>query len=640
MPHGETKPGGHPVPDTRVIEDRLLSGLPVEGAAIRLGHVLVTDKIGAGGMGAVYRGHDEKLNIDVAVKVLPFHIADHDPSMIDRFVREAQVAARVDHPNLVRVYSVGEENGIHYLVSDLIDGESADDKLKREGPLGEREALQICIEAGMALAASHAEGIIHRDVKPANILIRKKDGRVKVADLGLAKSLGEEGEGNTGLTASGQVMGTPGFMSPEQATDASTVDHRTDIYALGATLYALLTAHPPFEDPQVIAVIMKVLQEAPRDPRELEADISEDTARLIMRLLAKNPDERIGTMEGAVAQMKRALDAWRPRSAARAEPTPSASADAKSDTKELPIQPPGSNAARSSSTPSSRRSSAAGRRRSSKTGVVVVAALVMLAAGAAAAVILLGAPKEEPLTARIAPSPDGERLSVELNDSLRLDLTRIEPGSLVMGSRGGHVDERPPRETRITKPYYLGITEVTRAVYARAMGLPAPAEDEALKPAALVSWNDARKFCRILSETSGRTVRLPTEAEWEYACRAGSPSAYSFGDDQQLLSAYAWYASNAERGAHAIALQEANAWGLFDMHGNVAEWCSDYYDEDAYRSSVDADPTGPVAGTERVMRGGSYLGIPDDVRSARRLKAPPDAKAPDWGFRVVVEERR
>ena len=282
-----------------VREDDLLHRLPRTPDGLpRAGNVVIQDRLGQGGMGAVYLGRDTKLNVPVAVKVVPFHLVESNPDLVKRFQREAQAAAQVDHPNLMRVYTVDEESGVHYLVLEFVDGESAAERLNREGALPESDSLDICISVGEALAAAHAEGIIHRDIKPANIMIRHKDGRVKVADLGLAKSFHEGAPVGGGLTATGQVMGTPAYMSPEQAKDASQVDPRADVYSLGATLYALLGGRAPHEASQLLALLMKVANEEPDDLKRVRPELSDSTCELVKRMMAKKPQDRIGAMAG------------------------------------------------------------------------------------------------------------------------------------------------------------------------------------------------------------------------------------------------------------------------------------------------------------------------------------------------------
>ncbi len=287
-----------------VSKDNLLANLPRTGEGLpRAGSVVIHDMLGEGGMGAVYLGFDENLAVEVAVKVLPFRTA-RDTLAVERFYREARSTFRVDHQNVVRVLTVAEEAGTYYLVMEFVDGESADQRLKRGGPLPERDALEIVIAAGEALAAAHAKGILHRDVKPANIMIRFDDGRVKVTDLGLAKALRGEAGGISDLTATGQTLGTPAYMSPEQAEDASHADERTDIYSLGATLYALLSGRAPFDATQILKLLLKVTREEPEDLRKLRSQVTERTAAVVRRLMAKDPAARSQTMDEAVSLLR------------------------------------------------------------------------------------------------------------------------------------------------------------------------------------------------------------------------------------------------------------------------------------------------------------------------------------------------
>jgi len=196
------------------LADPLLAPVPeLEGYKV-LGGVVIYQKLGAGGMGAVYRGKHLRLEVDVAVKVMAppenLHPTQAD-NYVARFLREAKTAAAVRHQNLIRVYDVNSESGVHYLIMDFVDGESAGDRLKRKGKLTEAEAVEICLGAAEGLAEAHREGIVHRDIKPDNILIDKK-GRVVVADLGLAKAYSVEGAEaglSMGLSTSQQAVGTP-----------------------------------------------------------------------------------------------------------------------------------------------------------------------------------------------------------------------------------------------------------------------------------------------------------------------------------------------------------------------------------------------------------------------------------------------
>ena len=192
----------------------------------------------------------------------------------------------------------------------------------------------------------------------------------------------------------------------------------------------------------------------------------------------------------------------------------------------------------------------------------------------------------------------------------------------------------------LTKPFLLGVHEVTQGQWQAVMGTTPWKGKKYVKegddyPATYVSWNDAVEFCRKLSEKEGLEYRLPTEAEWEYACRAGTTTAYSFGDDASELGEYAWYRENAwdagQKYAHTVGQKKPNPWGLYDMHGNVFEWCQDWYGD--YPSGSVTDPTGPASGDSRVLRGGSFSHHSSGVRSANHFDLRPDYRSTNLGFR-------
>ena len=223
----------------------------------------------------------------------------------------------------------------------------------------------------------------------------------------------------------------------------------------------------------------------------------------------------------------------------------------------------------------------------------------------------------------------------------------IPAGTFMMGSPEGEPDRDSAEHQHpvtISKAFYMQTTEVTQGQWKAVMGTEPWKGKSFVKegpnyPAVNVSWDDAVAFCKKLSEREGKTYRLPTEAEWEYACRAGTETRWSFGDDEKVLGDYAWYHKNAwdidERYAHQVALKKPNAFGLYDMHGNVWEWCHDYYGEDYYKQSPEQDPTGPGSGRFRVLRGQSS-GL--DSRTPRSAYRGRDiAGGNRYGFRLVRE---
>jgi formylglycine-generating enzyme required for sulfatase activity len=234
-------------------------------------------------------------------------------------------------------------------------------------------------------------------------------------------------------------------------------------------------------------------------------------------------------------------------------------------------------------------------------------------------------------------------VEVETVNSIGIKLAFIPAGEFQMGSPDSDSDalgnEKPQHTVRITKPFYLGVTEVTQEQYERVMGTNPSRFKGAQLPVEQVSWEDAVEFCRKLSElpaerSAGRVYRLPTEAEWEYACRAGSKTRYYFGDDASMLGEHAWYRSTADRKTHPVATKKPNAWGLYDMHGNVWQWCSDWLMR-YYTTTAVSDPTGPATGSYRVARGGGWAVDARLCRSAYRGRGTPDFQSTGFGFRLA-----
>ena len=228
-----------------------------------------------------------------------------------------------------------------------------------------------------------------------------------------------------------------------------------------------------------------------------------------------------------------------------------------------------------------------------------------------------------------------------VTNSIGMKLRLIPAGEFMMGSPATESDRRD-NETQhrvsITKPFYMGVTEVTQEQYQKVMGTNPSGFQGPQNPIERVTWADAVEFCRKLSampaeKTAGHVYRLPTEAEWEYACRSGTTTSYSFGDSESELGAYAWYKDNSGKTTHPVGGKKPNAWGLYDMHGNVWEWCQDWYGP--YPGGSATDPIGVTSGSYRVFRGGSWYGYARGCRSANRSRDTPGHRDYDLGFRVL-----
>ncbi len=262
---------------------------------------LIEGEIGRGGMGVVFSARDLKLKRRVAIKVLPPELAFR-AEIRTRFLREAETAARLSHPHIVPIHAVGEADDLVYFVMAYVDGESLAARLRRRKRLPPEEARRILKETADALGIAHAMGVIHRDIKPDNILLEGTRRRVVVTDFGIAKALTEGGAGT--LTGTGVVIGTPTYMSPEQAAGEREIDARSDIYSLGLVGYEMLVGEPPFHAATVPGILMKQISEPAPQIKALRPDCPDDLAYAIMRCLEKKPEDRWPTADA----LRRALE--------------------------------------------------------------------------------------------------------------------------------------------------------------------------------------------------------------------------------------------------------------------------------------------------------------------------------------------
>jgi serine/threonine protein kinase len=254
-----------------------------------LGNYDLLEKVAEGGMGAIYRGRHRDTGQVVAIKIMPAHMAAN-PVLLSRFEQEYNAAIRLDHPNIVRAIDFNNAGTAPYLVMEFVDGESLGAKIEREGRLPEAEAIRIIAQVAQGLHRAHKQGLVHRDVKPDNILLTL-DGTAKLADLGLVK----EAESDLNLTKTGRGLGTPHFMAPEQFRNAKGADARCDVYSLGATLYQMVTGELPFRSTGPLDAWMKKIQNDLTSPRQLVAELSERIDWAILRAMSADPDKRPAT---------------------------------------------------------------------------------------------------------------------------------------------------------------------------------------------------------------------------------------------------------------------------------------------------------------------------------------------------------
>ncbi|HEX5450639.1 MAG TPA: protein kinase [Gaiellaceae bacterium] len=260
----------------------------------------VEELVGAGGMSSVYRAHDRLLERKVALKVMHQHYVD-DPEYVERFRREARSVASISHPNVVTVIDRGEWEGRQFIVFEYVDGENLKQLIERRGPAPVAMALELAIQIGQALSFAHQQGLVHRDVKPQNVLLNG-DGRAKVTDFGIARSLDVQ----QGTTQTGTVLGTSDYIAPEQA-QGQHVDEQTDVYSLGVVIFELLTASVPFPGTSFVAVAMRHINEPPPRLRDARPDVPLRVEAAVQRAMAKSPADRFPTMAAFCAELSACL---------------------------------------------------------------------------------------------------------------------------------------------------------------------------------------------------------------------------------------------------------------------------------------------------------------------------------------------
>ena len=565
----------------------------------RLGHYEVLQVVGRGAFGTVLRAFDEMLHRVVAIKLMSPEMASTSPAR-KRFLREARASAAIRHEHVVSIHAV-EEKPLPYLVMEYIPGQTLQQRLEERGPLDVPTVLRLGRQIAEGLNAAHAINLIHRDIKPGNILLETSvHDRVKITDFGLARAADD-----ASLTQSGTIAGTPMYMAPEQAL-GHTLDQRADLFSFGSVLYQMLSGRPPFRAPSALAVLKRVAEESPRPIQEIIPEAPQWLCDIITKLHAKNPDERYQTAREIAVVLANCEEQFKTHAGLKDfSLIPSAK-----------VQPAGW----------------------WKWVAVALIVIPLLAFGlyafnrpVAQSNVAANGTTTGPLTDN-PPTPDSvaslaspisiakqEILPPIYKNTIGMEFLIVPKGKSWLG---GGQDKPGDQEVEIAADFYLGKYEVTQEEWEKVMSenpshfsrngeskdLVKDISDADLKrfPVGNVSWDDCQLFVDKLNQRekeTGWVYRLPKAAEWEYACRGGplldrADSAFDFyfaKPTNTLLPEQA----NFEKDHGLIqpckvGSYEANRLGLFDLHGNVWEWCDDLFDPND-------QPTG------RVVRGGSYL---------------------------------
>ena len=536
--------------------------------------------LGSGGFAVVYLVRDLTLKRHLAVKVLsPDVIVSH--TALERFRREAETVAQLSHPNIVPLHFVGQKDDLVYLAMECVTGGSLADRIEREGKLPLDDVVRILSEVASALAHAHKRGVVHRDIKPQNVLLDAESGRSLVADFGIARTA----EGSA-LTASGMMVGTPAYLSPEQVSGGRG-DHRSDLYALGVMGYEMLTGIPPFSGPTPTALLLQRIHEPAPAVEKLRPDVTAALRDVIDGCLMPDPEERFQT----AADIVRALGGHTPVSGGHR-----------------------------TSTVTLRRLWRRRRR-------------VLVGAGAAVAVVALGVGAW--LVARPPSAP-----AIPVVDP---GMVVIPGGLYVIGDDAGPRSARPAHTVTLDS-FGLDVHEVTirdYAVFVDSGRAPAPwsedpegAPPDSSVPVTAVLWSEAMNYCAWKHPSGGR---LPSEEEWEAAARGPDGRRYPWGSEWSPAAA-------ATEGSQRTAPAPVGSYpaggspeGVLDLVGNVYEWT---------RSPMAAYPGGtatPEFAGRYVIRGGA-VNTPDSLAGVTwRLPYPPAVLRRDlWltGFRCSMPVRR
>jgi formylglycine-generating enzyme required for sulfatase activity/tRNA A-37 threonylcarbamoyl transferase component Bud32 len=608
--------------------------------------------IGEGGMARVYLALHKALNRKVAIKVMNRqHGADSDFS--NRFLREARIVANLTHPNIVTIHDVGEHDGHNYLVMELLpSGKTLSDKIK--AGVDSQYALSIVRQVATALKAAHEKNIVHRDIKPDNIMFRA-DGSVVLMDFGVARSVDSAA---TQVTQAGMIIGTPQYISPEQA-QGKNIGTYSDIYSLGIVFYEMLMGKAPYTADTPLALVFKHVS----SPIPVLFGKYTVYQRLLDRMMAKTREERYSNCDQIITDID-SIEAGKPVAQATEILSTAAVNKAKAAAENLTLvadidsigtEQPEFPATEILYTPG------AGTAEYQPTEILSTAAVDNIKKVVTKAEIKKTHPVSRSKTSGIKSNSllcitlglliaGGVYLFVDVDMGKLKTLVGLDPGpvysrvgrlisipdgSFKMGNVSGDSAENPEHTVRING-FKLGETEVTQKQWQLVMGNDTShfkACDTC--PVDSVSWNDVQEFFKNLNKQTGLHFRLPSEAEWEYACRsAGKDEKYCGGNDESKL---AWYGENSEEKTHPVAQKLANGLGLYDMSGNVWEWTQDCWQNSYAVASSDDQAWEQGTCAQRVLRGGSWIGVAGGLSSTGRFGSSVANSSQNFGFRVAQD---
>lgn len=563
----------------------------------------VISQLGQGGMGVVYKARHMHFDDEIfAIKQL-WQQFSQNPVFVRSFLEEGKTVRRLNHKNIVKVTDILEENGEYFIVMEFVEGRNLSDIIRREtGPIHRERAIKLFRQMleGVAYIHNQPKPLIHRDLKPLNILVTNDD-TIKITDFGIAKELDDEAGGH-----STTVKGTPIYMSPEQIIDPKSVDIRTDIYSLGMTFYEMLCAKTPFSGNSTTtptAVYAAIMNGNVPPPTEFYPGISDALSDFVMKAINKDRSLRFANAN----EMLNALDSL--EQGGQTTVQGETGYEPPFEHKRIPEKPK----------------------------------------------IFGGLPTEvETFSPPVTP-----------NTFKSKEMILVEGGTFRMGNDAGGSDEKPVHSVTLDS-FLIGKYQVTQELWESVMENNPSKFKGAKRPVERVSWYDVVVFCNKLSAKEGlrqcyrvwnnerkglfyklftgqeeipicdfsaEGYRLPTEAEWEFAASGGNRSrGYKFSGSNDI-DEIAWYSNNSGSKTHDVAAKKPNELGIYDMSGNVWEWCWDWKGD--YGSGNQTNPSGPLKGVYRVSRGGSWYYYVGGCLVTGRGHSHPNEHSSNIGFRLV-----
>jgi eukaryotic-like serine/threonine-protein kinase len=685
----------------------------------KVGSYVIASLLGKGGFGKVYLGIHPRIGSKVAIKILNEEYSE-DIVVLQRFISEAKAVNIISHPNIVQIFdfnSLPEPDGRFYCVMEYIKGKVLTEYLPAlAGTFGDTH-LNIIHQIAQGLDAAHEKGVVHRDLKPDNIILSKKGDQlnVKILDFGIAK-LTSTTDATSIKTKTGTIIGTPAYMSPEQAKgETENISSATDVYSMGAIIYHMISGEVPISGNSISQILIRLITEQPVPLREKIPGISEEINEVVLNCLIKIPQQRTQSAKEVYRLLDRAYkqiasvpkndisDTLVYNNISLKLPSITSDDDIKIPKQSDILETTGTDSATTDSVVNTTLSGSSGHTKKAlfpKFAIVMFMILLIFGGSFLLWTVMKKnknqVEKQYDITKVISKNIESNRnntnhlvaknkitrnykiekiaradnsntsLSTKNKSktteqkvvplveivkkghnftipNLGMAFIYIKPGTFNMGTnrRDDSTNEYPVRRVKIINHLWMGKYEVTQEEYSMIMGNNPSSFKGTRRPVENISWNDAVSFCKKLTkreQKKGRLskemrYRLPTEVEWEYSARGGNKSrGFKFSGSNTLHKA-GWFYKNSGNKTRSVGRRKANELGIYDMSGNVYEWCSDLYSK---KDSTEKKSN--LSNLSRVYRGGGWCNDGNSCSSTSRSGDVPSIKYDFVGFRVLISK--